>query len=410
MWNSKNPSQHIIPHPRSKEFLTAILMNVNPREVDLRGADLRNLDLRAGDLRSAQLQGADLSGSDLSNVRLNHANLTEANLTNACLIEADLEKATLDNANLSHANFRKADLTDANLNKTDFRAADLQEANLRWASLHEADLSKANLCDVNLHYGKLQSANLSRADLRNANLRKAILSNAKLYKANLGGADFSGAHVDGADFREAALVGTQFGNVNLGMTNGLETCKHNGPSSIDLLSLIQSGELPINFLRGCGLPEIMITYLPSLRNDVIQFYSCFISYSTKDQDFADRLHSDLQNAGVRCWFAPHDLSIGAKIWDAIDEAIRLRDKLLVILSEASVGSDWVEDEVTKAYAEERLRKTTVLFPIRIDESVMTTRKPWASKLRARHIGDFREWSIPQYQVNFQKLLRDLKKH
>jgi hypothetical protein len=32
----------------------------------------------------------------------------------------------------------------------------------------------------------------------------------------------------------------------------------------------------------------------------------------------------------RCWFAPHDMRIGAKIIDAIDEAIRLRDKVLLI--------------------------------------------------------------------------------
>ena len=86
----------------------------------------------------------------------------------------------------------------------------------------------------------------------------------------------------------------------------------------------------------------MINYLPSLLNQPIQFYSCFISYSSKDQEFADRLHADLQNKGVRCWFAPHDMPIGAKIIDAIDEAIRLRDKVLLILSEHSVSSDWVE--------------------------------------------------------------------
>jgi hypothetical protein len=72
-------------------------------------------------------------------------------------------------------------------------------------------------------------------------------------------------------------------------------------------------------------------FLPSLRGDAINFYSCFISYSARDQLFAERLHADLQNKGVRCWFAPHDLPIGAKTLDAIDEAIRLRDKLLVIL-------------------------------------------------------------------------------
>jgi hypothetical protein len=36
----------------------------------------------------------------------------------------------------------------------------------------------------------------------------------------------------------------------------------------------------------------------------IQFYSCFISYNSKDQKFAQRLHDDLQNSGVRFWFAP----------------------------------------------------------------------------------------------------------
>jgi hypothetical protein len=93
-----------------------------------------------------------------------------------------------------------------------------------------------------------------------------------------------------------------------------------------LRTLSRSGDLPINFLHGCGLPDTLIEYLPSLRGDAIRFYSCFISYSAKDQVFADRLYADLQNNGVRCWFAPHDLSIGAKTWDAIDEAIRHRDK------------------------------------------------------------------------------------
>jgi hypothetical protein len=43
--------------------------------------------------------------------------------------------------------------------------------------------------------------------------------------------------------------------------------------------------------------------------------------------------------------SPHDLPWGAKTWDAINAAIRLRDKLLLILSKASIASEWVEDEV-----------------------------------------------------------------
>jgi hypothetical protein len=135
----------------------------------------------------------------------------------------------------------------------------------------------------------------------------------------------------------------------------------------------------------------LIEYLPSLLNEAIQHYSCFISYSSKDQAFAERIHADLQNKGVRCWFAPHDMPIGAII-DAINEAIRLRDKVLLIFSKDAIDSDWVEGEVTRALDEERTRKQLVLFPVRIDDAVMHTSEGWARLLRGqRNIGDFTRW-------------------
>jgi hypothetical protein len=185
--------------------------------------------------------------------------------------------------------------------------------------------------------------------------------------------------------------GTVVANVDLSNVIGLDTCKHYGPSSIDHRTLEKSPNLPLAFLRGVGVPDKLIDYLPSLLNQPIQFYSCFISYSVKDEDVAARLHADLQNKGVRCWFAPHDLPIGAKILDGIDEAIRLRDKVLLILSEHSIESDWVEDQVSTAFEEECKRGQPILFPIRLDDTVMDTHEAWAAKLRARNIGDFRNW-------------------
>src|SRR5262249_51049013 len=160
---------------------------------------------------------------------------------------------------------------------------------------------------------------------------------------------------------------------------------------LDYRTLQKSGPLPLAFLRGVGLPDMLIDYLPSLLNQAIQHYSCFISYSTKDQEFAERLYADLQDKRVRCWFAPHDLRIGKKILDAVDAAIRLRDRVLLTLSEHSINSGWVEDEVTAAFEEERKRRQEVLFPIRLDDAVIKTKEAWAAKLRARLIGDFRQW-------------------
>jgi hypothetical protein len=296
------------------------------------------------------------------------------------------------------------------LTQSDLRAVDLRGADLGDADLNRSNLSHATLDWTNLTFANLASTNLSRASLMGANLTGANLSGANLSNAWLFGANFTRALLARADLSRASFSLTIFGGVDLGETTGLDDCNHFQGSVIDYDTLSQSGTLPLSFLRGCGLPDYVIGQLPSLGREASPFYSCFISYSTKDQMFAKRLYAELQNKGVRCWFAPHDLPTGAKTWDTIDEEIRLRDKLLVILSKASIGSDWVEDEVNKAYAQERSRRKIVLLPIRIDNLARTTAEPWAVKLRdQRNIGDFRQWKKPEkYQKALERLLCDLK--
>jgi len=342
------------------------------------------IDLIGANLFGANLGAADLIGADLLGVNLGGVNLGGANLGGAYLSGANLDGANLDGANLDGANLVRANLDGANLT-----GANLDGANLIGADLHGADLSEAQLSGAYLYGANLSGAQLSRAYLAVANL--------------------TGAHLTGANFHEVQLFETVLADVNLSAVTGLETCRHLGPSIIDFRTLRRSGRLPLAFLRGVGLPDSFIEYLPSLLNQPIQMYSCFISYSSKDHEFAERLLADLQNKGVRCWFAPHDLPIGAKTWDTIDEAIRLRDKLLLILSENSIASDWVEDEVNKAFAEERERKQPVLFPVRLDDAVMATSEPWTGKLRdQRNIGDFRKWKDHDaYQKALERLLRDL---
>jgi uncharacterized protein YjbI with pentapeptide repeats len=303
--------------------------------------------------------------------------------------------------------------------RPDLRAADLRGRNLGGANLGDvnlswADLSGANLREADLSYANLNEAHLIRADLTalliGTNLSDAYLDGADLREADLLGTHLIGTHLDGAELESVCFSGTNFLNVDLSRCKNLHLANHRGPSSVDFGTLQLSGPLPLVFLRGVGLPDNLINYLPSLLASSIQLYSCFISYSSKDDDFAHRLHADLQAKGVRCWFAPHDLPIGAKTRDTIDEAIRLRDKLLLILSRASIDSDWVEDEVTTAFAEERRRGKVVLFPIRVDNAVLTTREAWASKLRDnRNIGDFRRWKDHDaYQKALERVLRDLR--
>src|SRR5205807_2326417 len=120
-------------------------------------------------------------------------------------------------------------------------------------------------------------ANLDSAIFIGANLRQANLTRANLRFANLTGTDLSEANLSGA-----LLSWTAFGDVDLRSVKGLETVRHASSSQIDLLTLSHSqGNIPEIFLKGAGIPDTFIDYISSFVGKPIEFYSCFISYSSK---------------------------------------------------------------------------------------------------------------------------------
>src|SRR5262249_37435403 len=126
----------------------------------------------------------------------------------------------------------------------------------------------------------------------------------------------------------------------------------------------------------------------------------------------DRLYADLQSRGVRCWYAPHKLQPGDYYRHRIDESIRIYDKLVLILSKNSVESEWVEKEVDAALKKEESMDMTrqVLFPLRLDNAVLQSRRAWVRSLRYhRHIADFTGWKDHDtYLKQFERLLSHLK--
>ena len=337
------------------------------------------------------------------------------------LVGVDLSRVDLRGADLSYVNLSKANLEEALLYETNcsgafFHEANLSDAHLRQANFSGADLSQANLCGANFRRASLWGANFWGADFSEADFSETDLWSACLVSSNLWGTNLSGADLSDADLSGAVMVRAVLANIDLRGVKGLENMHHQGPSYIDIHTLVRSeGAISQAFLRGVGVSDSFITYARSLADKPMDFYSCFISYSSKDQGFAERLYADLQSKGVRCWYAPHHMKTGDKIRDRIDESIRIYDKLLLVLSEHSVTSTWVEHEVEAALDKERLAKErytpqTVLFPITLDDAITVVESSWPAKVRReRHITDFRHWKQHDaYQQAFECLLLDLR--
>lgn len=313
---------------------------------------------------------------------------------------------------------------------------DMQEANLEGVDLIGFNLSEASLIGAKLKGAYLNGANLYhadfvRADLRNANLTQTNLSWAHLTRANLSGANLSGSDLLVTEFVEtnlseanlsgARLGSTKFGNTDLSVVKGLDTVVHIGPSNLGIDTIYRSnGNISEVFLRGTGVPDSFINQMSSLVNALqpIQFYSCFISYSTKDEQFARKLYSRMRDEHLRVWFAPEDIQGGQKLHEQIERAIQIHDRLLLVLSEKSMQSEWVMTEIRNARKIEVEEKRRKLFPIRLIDYMAIKKwkcfdaeagKDLALEVREYFIPDFSNWKDhDSFELAFARLLRDLK--
>ncbi|MBN1928814.1 MAG: pentapeptide repeat-containing protein [Chlorobiaceae bacterium] len=458
----------------------AVLRQAKLNGADLAGADLRRTDFTDADLSGANLVRADLSGAildganlgmtdmnhanlsgaSLTNARMNGANLTECNLHEATLSWADLSGASLGMADLAEAHMHEArfvdadllgadlheaDLSEADLHEADLREADLHDVDLHEADLHEADLSEAEMTKADLHQADLRAAklrwtNLRGANLSGANLSMANLSGADLMESNLSGAEFLGANLcdanlHGANLTMANLRGaelnmanleaaqtfhTNFTNVDLSKVKGLDTIQHHGPSEISINTIFKSrGRLSDVFLHGCGVAESMIGFIRSLDDSQFDTFSCIVKYSSLDQAFAQRLHDDLEAQGGRCWISPDDRKMERFLEKRIDQVIRCQEKVVLVISESSMKSDWLRSLVQKVAQRELREGRRLLFPValvkqqRLDEWKLIdhdTGKDLGCELKRYTIPVFFGWEHDSklYAGEFKHLLESLK--
>ena len=119
--------------------------------------------------------------------------------------------------------------------------------------------------------------------------------------------------------------------------------------------------------------------------------------------------------------SPQDVQGGRKLHEQIEQAIRIHDKLLVVLSEHSMGSEWVKTEIYHRAAgrnPHRLRRK--LFPISLasvpgdqemDRLRCTIRaRTWGARCgnTSSRTSQTGKTTTHAYKKAFDRLLRDLK--
>ncbi len=95
--------------------------------------------------------------------------------------------------------------------------------------------------------------------------------------------------------------------------------------------------------------------------------SVFISYSSKDKDFVDKLAIRLVKDRMKVWVDRWEINVGDSLINKIQEALTESSFLLVVLSKNSVQSEWCKKELNSGLIREIESKRVLILPVVIDD-------------------------------------------
>jgi hypothetical protein len=114
----------------------------------------------------------------------------------------------------------------------------------------------------------------------------------------------------------------------------------------------------------------------------------FISYSSQDRQFVDRLVGDLRKNHVKVWIDTWEIKLGDSIIDKISQGIQENDYIAVVLSQSSIRSGWVKRELAASIIRELEEKRVIILPLLIQKCEVP---PLISdKKRANFVTDYQE--------------------
>ncbi len=89
----------------------------------------------------------------------------------------------------------------------------------------------------------------------------------------------------------------------------------------------------------------------------------FISYSHSDKDFVDELAARIVANRGSVWLDRWELKVGDSLIQKVQEAIATSSALLVVLSKASIESEWCKKELSAGLMRELEERRVVVLPV-----------------------------------------------
>lgn len=121
----------------------------------------------------------------------------------------------------------------------------------------------------------------------------------------------------------------------------------------------------------------------------------FISYSSKNQQMADSVRLLLKEENISCWMAPYDIPAGSRYAYVINDALENCSCLLLLLTNASQMSQFVEREVERAITYKK-----PILPMQLEDLELNSGFKF-------YIGNSQMIGVPEIRADAPEFLRIL---
>ncbi|MCY7282684.1 MAG: toll/interleukin-1 receptor domain-containing protein [Cyanobacteria bacterium CAN_BIN43] len=108
-------------------------------------------------------------------------------------------------------------------------------------------------------------------------------------------------------------------------------------------------------------------------------FDVFISYSARDRDFVDQLTQGLESEGITVW-SDRSIQPGSNWIEEIEEGFEQSRHILLIVSEESLNSPWMNFEIGLALSQAAKSPDTFIIPV-LTQNIDTHSLPFSTKNR-----------------------------
>src|ERR1043165_3616089 len=251
---------------------------------------------------------ADLSGIRIVKKKLEGYNITDTDLSDSLIqgstisdctfAEVDAKYSHWKNSQFVNTQFRDMNISESLLFRINIKHSRLATTNFNNCKGYQLEFNNVLIKDSSLEsmvfhsYSTLYLVRIFRCNLSRMTF-KGDISDIQFKNSELINSDFHNCFIDDVIFRSCVLAGcnvtnatimnTLFDGIDMSKMIGLESVDHSGLNTLSHHTLYLSGNnIPLIFLQAIGMPENLIEYLPSLISTPIEYFTCFISYSSKN--------------------------------------------------------------------------------------------------------------------------------